>query len=131
MENKYVKVLMIEPMKYPTVSYLDSSMQGLRNAVSIDAIDVGNVRAKKINKDVYIIFNSDMFFAGLEGNRRVGNDIIAGIFYVLGVDKSYHPRSLTKEELIQYANLFWEPEIFDDGELVQANLDSMLFREIV
>lgn len=131
MENRYVRVLIVEPMKYPTISYLDSSIQGLRNAVSIGAIDIGNIKAKKVGKDIYIVFNGDMWFAGLAGNRRVGNDIIAGIFYVLGVDKNYHPRSLTKEELIQYANLFWEPEIFDDEEVVRANLDSMFLQKTV
>ncbi len=128
MENRYIKVLKVEPGAHPFVSFLDSTLDALNSAVRICKCD-GKAKTKKIDKGVYILFNSEYCFSGLESNRRVKDEIISGVFYVIGADKKYYPRSLTKDEIAKYTFVFWEPEHFDDEEVVRANLDSM-FRKI-
>ena len=39
---------------------------------------------------------------GLEGNRRLSNDIIAGVFYIVGEDKAGNLVSLREDKMVFY-----------------------------
>ena len=54
---------------------------------------------------------------GLEGNRRVGSDIIAGVFYIMSEGEDGDLVSLTEEKIKYYTEKFWEPEVFDSTEI--------------
>lgn len=125
MEDKYIKVLRIEPGRHPFVSFLDSSLEALNNAVKLIDTD-GKAKTKKLGKDVYVLYNSDYCFSGLDANRKVKGEIISGTFFVIGTDSKHNPRSLTKDEISKYASVFWEIETFDYEEVVKSNL-SYLF----
>ena len=62
---------------------------------------------------------------GFDGNRRLGKDIIAGTFYVIATDKQNHPCSMPEDIIKKYVFRFWDVEVFDDMELIEANLDIM------
>ena len=129
MQEKYIKVLKIEPGAHPFVSFLDSTLEALNNAVRPGNGD-GKAKTKKIGRGVYILFNSDYCFSGLESNRRVKDEIISGVFYVIGADKKCFPRSLTKAEIDKYTSAFWKTETFDEGEVVKSNLSTLFLQEL-
>ena len=128
--NNIIKVLMIEPCKHPVISYLDASLSALRNAVNINAVDEGDVKARRISKHIYILYNNAGSLSGLEANRKVGKDIISGTFYIVAVDKEYFPVSLTDKEADKYLKRFWNPESFDDTDVIKSSIHSF-FEDIM
>ena len=73
-----IRVLMVEPNKHPKEFLLETTLPALQEAVGglIDIVD--------IDDGICILLNDAGKLAGLEGNRRVGNDVIFGNFYVCG-----------------------------------------------
>lgn len=116
-------MLKIEPNKPPCIAYLDATINAFKKAVNIGAVDEGNVIAKRIGKHIYIIYNESGIFSGLQGNRKVNDDIISGVFYVVAVDDNNCPKSLSAEEIEKYTLRFFEPEYYDDTEVFISNLD--------
>ena len=54
--------------------------------------------------------NEEGKLLGLSGNRRIGMDVIAGVFYIVGEDGDGELVSLPDEVIQRYAARFWEPE---------------------
>lgn len=125
MKKPKIKALMVEPQAHPRITALTTSMQALRTAVSAGADEIGDVESKQIGNNVYIIYNRDRVFSNLIPNRRIGDDIIAGVFYVLAVDKNGYPISMTDNQLNTYSKMFWETEYISEREAVAANLEYM------
>ena len=125
MGNKIIRVLMIEPKQSPKISHIGSSLQDLRVAVSIGADEVGNVKSKKIGDGVYVLFNDDGFFAGLEANRRIDSEIISGVFYVIATDENYHPVSLTEDQILKYMTRFLTPEKIPFAEILDCHMNRL------
>ena len=76
-----------------------------------------------MENSIYILYNPYGCYYDLQPNRKVGKEIIVGVFYVIGVDADYHPRSLTKREIEKYMYLFWEPETYSDSDIIENNFD--------
>ena len=53
---------------------------------------------------------------GMEMNRRVGDDIICGPFFLVGEGDDGEFRSLTEDEVKAYTERFAKPEQFADYE---------------
>lgn len=123
-----IKVLHIAPMEQPKVCYIEPTMKAFRDAVNADAIEYGGVEAKKLEKQVFAVFNKDRFLADLEPNRRIGDDIIVGTMYIVAINENMFPISLTGEQIEKYALRFWNVETFDDIDVVEANLNTMFSR---
>lgn len=64
--------------------------------------------------------NEEGKLIGLEGNRRLGNDILVGVFYVMSEYEEGELISLTESKIKRYTNLLWEPENFDRAEIEAA-----------
>ena len=62
----------------------------------------------------------------MPGNRRLGDSIIAGPFFIC-VDEGENFRSLTDEEVDRYLRRFAEPEQISDED-VQADMGYSIFR---
>ena len=122
---KTIKVLKIEPGKYPVKSKLKVSIEYFNRAVSIGAYETGKACSKKIDSGVYILYNSDGQYYDLVANRKVDKEIILGVFYVIGVDTDYHPRSLTQSEVEKYTSRFWEPEAYSYIDIVDNCMDML------
>ena len=52
-----------------------------------------------------------------EGNRRLGDDILVGVFYILSENEDGELISLTNRKIKRYTEAFWEPETFDRTEI--------------
>ena len=119
----HIKVLKIEPGKHPVADELETSIEAFNRAVSIGADEIGKACSKKLENSIYILYNPYGCYYDLTANRKVVKEIIVGVFYVIGVDADYHPRSLTKREIEKYMSLFWEPEMYSDSDIIENNLD--------
>ena len=57
-----------------------------------------------------LLCNEEGKLIGLEGNRCIGNDIIAGVFYVVGENNDGELISLTEKQMQTYKERFRNPE---------------------
>ena len=120
-----ITVLKIAPGKHPTKTKLQSTIDAFNHAVSAGATEIGKACSKRIEKDIYILYNYYGCLDELAGNRKVNGEIIAGTFYVLGAIQGFRPRSLTPEEIEKYTSLFWEPEVYSDTDMIKNSMDML------
>lgn len=99
MKQKEIKVLMVAPGEHPREVVLENNLDALQKAVSIGCDYQGLIEVVNLEKGVCIICNEEGKLLGLEGNRRLGSDIIAGVFYVVGEDKRGNFTSLTQAQM--------------------------------
>ena len=81
--KKEITVLMVEPGEHPRVTTLKNDLDSLQKAVSIGAEQQGLVEIISLENGDCILCNEGGKLIGLEGNRRFGDDILTGVFYVL------------------------------------------------
>lgn len=120
MNTEEIKVLMVEPGKHPKVTTLANELDALQKAVSIGADYQGLIELISIEDGDCILCNEEGKLIGLEGNRRVGSDIIVGVFYIMSEDEEGNLVSLTEQKIQYYTKRFWAPEIFDSAEIEEA-----------
>ena len=113
MNETKIKVLKVEPMKHPEEVILNNTLCALQAAVG------GLIEIINLEDDVYLLCNEEGKLIDLPGNRRIGDDIIAGTFYVCGSDKDGELSSLPTDKMNCYKKMFYEPEEFQKKE-VQA-----------
>ena len=109
MQNE-IKVVKVEPLKNPIITTIKTKLENLQEAVG------GLIELINIEDNICILCNEEGKFV-LEGNRRFGNDIIAGTFYVCGSNDEGELISLTQYQIDKYLKLFWEPQIFTQKEI--------------
>ena len=56
----------------------------------------------------------------LKPNRRFYDDILCGVFYVVGEDDDGNLTSLPEKAMQYYTEYFAKPEIFNDGDVEKA-----------
>ena len=117
MVKKKIKALMVEPGKHPVVTELSDDLDSLQKAISIGADYQGLIEIIGIGNGDCILCNEEGKLIGLEGNRRVGSDIIAGVFYIMSEGEDGELVSLTEEKIQHYKQRFWEPEVFSSAEI--------------
>lgn len=120
MDTKEIKVLMVEPGKHPKVTTLKNDLDSLQKAVSIGADYQGLIEIISIGNGDCLLCNEEGKLIGLEGNRRVGNDIIVGVFYIMEEDDEGNLVSLSERKIKHYMKRFWEPETFDRTDIEET-----------
>ena len=129
MSKEKIRALLVAPHESPRIVYIEPTMKSFRKLVDADAIEHGGIEAKKLEKNVYAMFNKDRFLvASLEPNRRIGDDIIVGNIYVVATDDLGIPVSMTDFQVSKYALRFLYPEEFDDIDVAEANINTMCSR---
>lgn len=88
-----------------------------------DARVKGLIEIIPIADGAAILCNEEGKLLGLEGNRRLGNDILVGTFYVVGDTKQGNLCSLNEKQIAFYHAMFKDPEVFTDEEIA----DSLFF----
>ena len=117
METKEITVLMVEPGKHPKVTNLMDDLDSLQKAVSIGADYQGLIEIISLGNGDCLLCNEEGKLIGLEGNRRLDDDIIVGVFYIMSEDKEGNLISLTDKKIQYYTKLFWDPEKFDRTDI--------------
>ena len=120
MKEKEIKVLMVEPGKAPTVTTIKNDLRSLQEAVSIGAEYVGYIEIIGIDDDVCILCNEEGKLINLEPNRRFYNDVICGVFYVVGEDSDGNLTSLPEKFMKYYSNYFDTPEDLSSDDVDKA-----------
>lgn len=117
MKAKEITVLMVEPGQHPKVTTIMDDLDSLQKAVSIGADYQGLIEFVSLGNGDCIMCNEEGKLIGLEGNRRLGNDILVGVFYIMSENEDGELLSLTEQKIQHYTNLFWEPETFDRTDI--------------
>ena len=117
---KEIRVLMVEPGEMPKEALLKTDLSSLQRCVSIGCEEQGLIEIVPIGKKCSILCHEEGKLIGLPGNRRIGNDIIAGTFYIFGDTPSGGMRSLTDEEFEHWYHVFEEPEYYTDTEVTES-----------
>lgn len=113
MNTKEITVLMVEPGQHPKVVTIKDDLDSLQKAVSIGADYQGLIEFVHLGNGDCIMCNEEGKLIGLDGNRRLGNDILVGVFYIMSENDEGELVSLTKQKIEHYSKVFWDPETFD------------------
>lgn len=100
MKENVIKVLKVKPHEHPEVYMLKNTLEAMQEAVG------GYIDIVGLDDNVCILLNDEGKLIGLEGNRRIGSDIIVGDFFVCGSDEEGNLTSLSEEELDTYKKFF-------------------------
>ena len=117
-----VTALKIEPGKNPVPYWLCDDTEYLNRCVSPDEYLAYKATALKVDKDIAAIYCRDGHLFCLPGNRRVGDRIICGVFYIVRV-KDGKLKSLTDTDVVKYSLKYWETETYDNEDEI---IDSWL-----
>ena len=120
MDKNMVTVLMVEPDMHPKVIQLRTDLDSMQKAVSIGADHQGLIELLPLDKDIFLLCNEEGKLIGLQGNRRIGADVIAGVFYVVGRNSCGDLVSLSEEQIGVYKARFWEPESLSAQDVEHA-----------
>lgn len=116
-----IRILKIEPQKVPYEKEINNDLEGIQGEVE------GLFECIYLDEDCTLVCNEEGKLNGMELNRRVGNDIIAGPFFIVGDSNDGEFISLTDEQVEQYKKEFSEIQEFT-GEEPEAQA-WMEFRE--
>lgn len=114
MKENVIKVLKVKPHEHPEVYMLKNTLEAIQEAVG------GYIDIVGLDDNVCILLNDEGKLIGLEGNRRIGSDIIVGDFFVCGSDEEGNLTSLSEEALDTYTKIFYEPQEFTKEEIEET-----------
>lgn len=113
MKNKEITVLKVEPLKKPRICTLINELEDLQKAVSIEAENTGLIEIIEVGNQlgyqgeyVCLLCNEEGKLINLPPNRRVGNDIICGTFYITGQTNDGDLASLSESAIKYYTEYF-------------------------
>jgi hypothetical protein len=109
-----ILVLKVEPHKRPYPKIIKDDLPSLQKEVGgyIEII-------YPFDDDAVVICNEEGKLIGLEGNRKIGGDIIAGDFLIARDDGQGGLTKLTVEQIQKYTKMFESDETYS-GEIEDA-----------
>ena len=110
-----LRILMVEPHKAPYEASIPHELTAMQQTVG------GLIEVVRNGDGTLLVCNEEGKLLGMEGNRRIPGDVLAGLFFVVG-DAGETFRSLTEEELEHYKKRFAEIEDISPQE-VQATTE--------
>lgn len=112
-----INVLIVEPMKEPYTKIIDKGLSSLQSIVGgwIECVSFDEV-----NYDITLVCNEEGKLDGLPGNRRIGNDIIAGTFFITKTNDEGEFVSLSESEIQKYSDRFKTPENYTADDVENA-----------
>ena len=119
MKEREIKVLKVSPCKAPEVVTLVNKLEELQKAVSIGAYFVGLIEIIAIDDDICALMNQEGKILNLPVNRRIGHDVICGVFYIVGEDSEEGElTSLSDGDIEKYKAIFADtsPVVMTDAE---------------
>ena len=121
-DNK-IRVLKIEPGKMPYEKEMVNDLEGIQAEVG------GLFECVYLDDGCIAVVNEEGKLNGMELNRRIGNDIIAGPFFICGDSEDGEFVSLTDAECEKYMGEFKEvPEFSGDEPEAQPRMTFISFK---
>ena len=117
MKEKQIRALMVEPMASPKLVTLQNDLDSLQKAVSIGAPEQGLIEFVYLEDNVSVLCNEVGKLIGLMPNRRLGDDILCGVFYIVAEDEEGELMSLTSEQIEKYSEFFGTFESISADEI--------------
>lgn len=109
-QDDLLQIVYVEPGKPPIVNEVRNDLDSMQRAV-------GGLLEPVYNRDgTVLVVNEQGKLLGLDVNRRVGDDVIVGPFFVVG-DNGEEFRSLTDAEVDRYMERFAQPEEISQEEV--------------
>lgn len=112
--DNLMRVVYVEPNREPFEAEILPDLEHLQKAVD------GYIEAVYLDDGTIVVANEESKLRGMEGNRRIGQTIIAGPFFVCG-EGGDDFCSLTDEESARAMERFAEPEQISQAE-VEADM---------
>lgn len=106
-----IKVVVVEPEKHPKVMEISNDLKTMQGIVD------GDIQEVFLSDDAVLVCNEEGKILNLKANRSVGNDIIAGTFFIAGDDGGEELTSLDDEQVEKYMDQFNEIEHHTQEEL--------------
>lgn len=104
-KEKEITVLKVSPHKKPEVDTLKNELSALQEAVSSGVKDYHHlIQLVGVEEGVDLLLNDEGKLIGFEPNRRFGQDVLVGDFYVVGTDGE-NLASLPQDKMEKYAAL--------------------------
>ena len=107
--DNLLKIVYVEPNRPPFVSEVGNDLKSLQRAVA------GYIEPIYLADGTILVGNEESKLKGMEGNRHIGESIIAGPFFIVGEDGDSF-RSLTDDEAQRYMERFTQPEQISQQE---------------
>lgn len=104
-ETNKLEVLIVEPDSLPYEKTIINDLKSLQNEVD------GLIEMVDIDSNVSIICNEEGKILNLNLNRIVGNDVIAGNFFIAGFNDSGDIMSLSKDQIEKYKKVYDQKSI--------------------
>lgn len=123
---KEITVLKVAPLCEPEVITLKNDLRSLQEAVSIGADYTGLIGVVGLDAKTCILCNEEGKLIGLQPNRRLGCDVLCGVFYVMGQDRQGNFASLAPAAMEKYKQFFARPEIIP-AEEAEATMMTMFY----
>ena len=121
-ENR-IRVLKIEPGKLPYEKEMTNDLEGIQAEVG------GLFECVYLRDGCIAVVNEEGKLNGMELNRRIGNDIIAGPFFICGDSEDGEFISLTDAECEKYMGEFkGVPEFSGDEPEAQPRMTFISFK---
>ena len=117
MKETTVKAVKVEPGMSPCIIDLGTDLDSLQKAVSIGADYQGLIEFVYLEENVSILCNEEGKLIGLSPNRRLGDDILCGVFYVVAENEDGELISLTPSQQEHYTRMFERIEHIDHAEI--------------
>lgn len=105
-----IKVLKIEPGKEPYEKEIVNDLEGIQSEVQ------GLFECVYLEDNCIAVVNEEGKINGMELNRRIGNDIIAGPFFICSDSEDGEFISLSNEQINQFSNEYKEIPTFTGEE---------------
>jgi len=105
MKEVVLNALVVEPGMMPYEEYIVNDSEMMQFFLSEGESYTCRIGLKRIEENVYILYNKDAMNYGLLPNRRVSNKIIYGTFYIVGIDDDNCLTSLNNDEIEMYRNI--------------------------
>lgn len=100
--HEQIRALRFEPGKAPEEVAIPNTLKAFQSAMG------GGIDVRDLDSDTSLICNGEGKTMGLSANRRVGGDVIAGTFLIVGAADSGFC-SLSQEDAAHYAQQFAQP----------------------
>ena len=98
-----IAVLIVEPGLEPRVTEIGNDLR------SMQAVVGGYIEAVPLGGDAVLICNEEGKLDGLPFNRRFGNDILVGTFFIASSDDLGEFVSLPNSDIEKYTKMFRLP----------------------
>ena len=114
-----MRILVVEPGKYPYEKEIEGSLKSMQNIVD------GRIQAVyPFEDEIAVVCNDEGVLLGMPFNREICEDLpIVGTFFVCGLGKESFD-SLSDNFMDKYKKLFKYPQIFTTKGIIEITPES-------